>query len=57
MVKEELETIAREVGQARMESGRYNQARDLFVRLSTSETLEEFLTLPAYDIITTEEKS
>ena len=54
IVQEEMENIAREVGATRYEKGRYVQARDLFVRLSTSENLEEFLTLPAYQIITTE---
>ncbi len=56
IVEEEMRTIAKEVGATRYEQGRYQQARDLFVRLSTSETLEEFLTLPAYRIITTESK-
>ena len=47
-------TIEREVGAVRFEKGRFRQAKDLFVRLSTSEVLEEFLTLPAYEIVTTE---
>jgi malate synthase len=54
IVAEEMETIAGEVGGARFEGGRFRQAKDLFVRLSTSELLEEFLTLPAYEIVTTE---
>ncbi|HEU4725624.1 MAG TPA: malate synthase A [Candidatus Eisenbacteria bacterium] len=54
IVDEEMGTIAGEVGITRYETGRYSQARDLFVRLSTSERLEEFLTLPAYQIVTTE---
>ena len=32
-------------------------ARDLFVRLSLAPRFEEFLTLPAYDIVTTQENS
>ena len=54
IVEEEMGTIAGEVGTARMEYGRFRQAKELFVRLSTSAALEEFLTLPAYEIITTE---
>ncbi|HET9951765.1 MAG TPA: malate synthase A [Candidatus Eisenbacteria bacterium] len=54
IVEEEMRTIEGEVGMARFEKGRYRQAKDLFVRLSTSEVLEEFLTLRAYEIVTTE---
>jgi len=54
IVEQEMETIAAEVGRPRFEGGRYAQARDLFVRLTTSAVMEEFLTLPAYEIVTTE---
>jgi len=32
----------------RFEAGKFPEACDLFVRLSTSETCPDFLTLPAY---------
>ena len=32
--------------------GRWNEARDLFERLCTREAFEDFLTLPAYEILT-----
>ena len=54
IVEDETRTIAKEVGTTRYEAGRYGQARDLFVRFSTSRELEEFLTLPAYRIVTTD---
>jgi malate synthase len=54
IVEEEMGTIEGEVGAVRFGSGRFPQAKELFVRLTTSEVLEEFLTLPAYDIVTTE---
>jgi malate synthase len=46
---EELGRIEKEIGPERFRSGRFPEARDLFERLSTSETLEEFLTIPAYE--------
>src|SRR6266446_4657870 len=48
VVSEEMEHLRREVGQQRFDAGRFQEARDLFVRLSTSETCPDFLTLPAY---------
>ncbi|HZU85629.1 MAG TPA: malate synthase A [Polyangiaceae bacterium] len=53
VVEEEMQRIRREVGDARMHSGRFQQARELFVRLSTAPRLEEFLTLPAYELLGT----
>jgi malate synthase len=41
------------VGDARFTGGRFPEARDLFVRLSTAPAFEEFLTLPAYDLLET----
>jgi malate synthase len=46
---EEMTRIEKEIGPERFRSGRFEEARDLFERLSTSETLEEFLTIPAYE--------
>jgi malate synthase A len=53
-VQEEMERIRTEVGDARFQSGRFAEARDLFVRLSTAPAFEEFLTLPAYDLLDSE---
>jgi malate synthase len=48
---EEMQRVAREVGPARMESGRFDEAIRLFLRVATAPELEEFLTLPAYDVL------
>ncbi len=53
IIDEQMVTIRDEVGRERFESGRYAQARDLFERIATAQTLEDFLTLPAYEQITT----
>jgi malate synthase len=52
-VDEEMQRIRREVGDARFTGGRFTEARDLFVRLSTAPQFEEFLTVPAYDLLDT----
>jgi malate synthase len=48
---EEMARVEREIGAERYRSGRFTEARALFQRLSTAEKLEEFLTLPAYEIL------
>jgi malate synthase len=48
VVVEELGRVREELGAERFTSGRFAEARDLFVRLATAPTFEEFLTLPAY---------
>jgi malate synthase len=53
IVQEEMQRIRREVGDARFQGGRFTEARELFVRLSTAPRFEEFLTLPAYDLLET----
>ena len=52
VVSEEMERLRGEVGPQRFETGKFPEACDLFVRLSTSETCPDFLTLPAYDLLT-----
>ena len=47
----ELDVIADEIGAERFASGKFDAARDLFFEVATSETLIEFLTLPAYEQI------
>jgi malate synthase len=56
LVPEELARIRGEVGARRFDSGHFAEARTLFERVSTAETLEDFLTLPAYDALVTFEK-
>jgi malate synthase len=51
IVEEEMTRIHREVGDARFQGGRFPEARELFIRLSTAPRFEEFLTLPAYDLL------
>lgn len=51
LIEEEMERIAEQVGKERFTTGRYVLAATLFERLVSSDTLEEFLTVPAYDHI------
>ncbi|MEX1131820.1 MAG: malate synthase A [Flavobacteriales bacterium] len=51
LIEEEMEQIAAQVGRERYTLGRYVLAAVLFERLVAAATLEEFLTLPAYDYI------
>ena len=53
IVDEELSRIGEEVGEERLASGKFPEARALFERLSTAPTFEEFLTLPAYEQVLT----
>ncbi len=48
VIDEELQHMLDDVGSDRFRSGRFDEARELFARLSSSEILEEFLTLSAY---------
>jgi malate synthase len=56
VVKEEMQRIHREVGDTRFHGGRFPEARDLFVRLSTTPKFEDFLTVPAYDLLASPER-
>ena len=49
---EEMKQIADEVGAKRFDAGKFKEACGLFVRLSLAPRFEDFLTLPAYDIVT-----
>jgi len=55
LVEEEMARIRQEVGEARF-PGRFAEARAVFEKMSTSEKFEEFLTLPAYDMLIALEK-
>jgi malate synthase len=50
-LSEELAKIRAMVGPAAYDAGRFPLAADLFERLSTSDQLAEFLTLPAYEYL------
>jgi malate synthase len=53
---EELGAMRRQVGDAAWRSGRFERASAIFDSLATAESLEDFLTLPAYDeLIATQE--
>jgi malate synthase len=47
----ELDTLRATLGAARFDGGRFHEAAALFDRLATSDAYEEFLTLPAYDLL------
>jgi malate synthase len=53
IIDEELAVIRQEVGRERFDTGRFAAARELFERLCVAPTLEDFLTLPAYEQIIT----
>ncbi len=50
-IAEEQGRIAAEVGRSRFDSGRFEDARALFERLSLAEKMEEFLTTAAYGML------
>ena len=52
-----MDRIKAEVGEARFSSGKFPEARQLFERLSLAPRFEEFLTLPAYDLVIGREAS
>jgi malate synthase len=49
VLSQEMDGLARSIGQSRFDDGRFREAGALFDRMSTSAAFEEFLTLPAYD--------
>ena len=50
-LKGEMERVKGEVGAKAFEGGRFKEATQLFSDMSLSETFDEFLTLPAYNLI------
>ncbi|HSN97075.1 MAG TPA: malate synthase A, partial [Candidatus Nanopelagicales bacterium] len=48
---DEMQGLRAALGEARFDGGRFREARALFERLSTSADFEEFLTLPAYELL------
>jgi malate synthase len=53
LIAEEFVRIREEVGAARFDGGRFEEARTLFAEVATSSELQEFLTIPAYDALET----
>jgi malate synthase len=51
VIDEEMQRITREVGEDRVRSGRFPEARALFSKLATDTTLTEFLTSAAYSAL------
>ena len=57
MLIEELVRIRKSHGDDSWEAARYEEAAELFEQLTTSEAYTEFLTLPAYDMLSRDETS
>jgi malate synthase len=53
VAEDEMKRLEAAVGPDRFRRGRFTEAFAIFERLSTAETLEEFLTLPAYELLRT----
>jgi malate synthase len=51
VLAEEMDRIRLEVEDRRFEAGRFEDARALFERMSTQGEFQEFLTLPAYELL------
>ena len=51
LLREELPKVRAALGDAAWQAGRYEQAADLFERITTDDEYVEFLTLPAYQMI------
>jgi len=51
LIRQEMARIPAECGPERLEKGHFNQAKELFEKLVERETLAEFLTLEAYDLL------
>ncbi|EPR4994379.1 malate synthase A [Vibrio navarrensis] len=50
-LKEEIEAVKQEIGDARYQAGRFVEAAELMARLTTSDELSNFLTVPGYDYL------
>ena len=51
ILKEELASLAQEVGEPRFGSGRFHDAGQLMDKLTTDDEFYDFLTLPAYEML------
>jgi malate synthase len=52
VLAEEMSALRTSLGEGRFAEGRFAGAVELFERLSTAESCSEFLTLPAYEVLT-----
>lgn len=50
-LKEEVEVVKQEIGEARYQAGRFEEAAQLMAKLTTSDELTNFLTIPGYDYL------
>lgn len=50
-LKQEIEVVRSEVGESRFTQGRFTEAAELMERLTTSQELPNFLTIPGYDYL------
>jgi malate synthase len=48
---DEMRALRESLGHERFDGGRFSEAQALFERLSTADTFEDFLTLPAYEAL------
>ncbi|WP_260259726.1 malate synthase A [Vibrio intestinalis] len=48
---EEIEVVKQEIGEQRYRAGRFTEAADLMAKLTTSDELTNFLTVPGYDYL------
>ncbi|NAS63112.1 malate synthase A, partial [Pseudomonas syringae pv. actinidiae] len=51
MLAEEMQVIRVELGDARFDGGRFEEAARLMERITTQDALIDFLTLPGYDLL------
>jgi len=51
LLAEELPKVKTHLGEAAWKAGKYEQAAELFARITTDDNYVEFLTLPAYELI------
>ena len=51
LIAEELTNMRAEYGDERYEGGHFKNATELFMRMSKSPTFDEFLSLPAYELL------
>ena len=57
VITDEMDVIAREVGEARVAQGRFDEARDLFASLVFADEIPEFLTTVAYERLVTQDST
>jgi len=55
LIAEEYVRVRKEIGPPRFDRGRFGEARRLFEHVAISDELQDFLTIPAYDLLVTHE--